>query len=87
MGRLLKAHLDLEQSHEYLRQKMDQKMKEQTWSMADMFECSDQDGKGYISLMDFQIILSQNMTKNYNMKDLEYLLRMYDSLGNRKISF
>ena len=53
MGRLLKAHLDLEQSHEYLRQKMDQKMKEQTWSMADMFECSDQDGKGYISLMDF----------------------------------
>ena len=75
----MKAHLDLEQSHEYLRQKMDQKMKEQTWSMADMFESSDHDGKGYISLLDFQIILSNNKSKNYNMKDLEYLLRMYDS--------
>ena len=62
-------------------------MKEQTWSIADMFESCDQDGKGYISLLDFQIILSNNKTKNYNMKDLEYLLRMYDSQGNRKISF
>ena len=55
--------------------------------MADMFESSDHDGKGYISLLDFQIILSNNKSKNYNMKDLEYLLRMYDSHGNRKISF
>jgi Ca2+-binding EF-hand superfamily protein len=65
-GRLLKAHLDLEQSHEYLRQKMDTKMKEQTWSLADMFEASDIDGRGYISLRDFHTILQNNKNKNFS---------------------
>lgn len=52
-SRLLKAHLDLEQSHEYLRQKLNERMKEQTWSLADLFEVADQDQKGYISVLDF----------------------------------
>lgn len=36
---------------------MDTKMKEQTWSLADMFEATDHDGKGHISLTDFQKVL------------------------------
>jgi|TARA_B110001450_G_scaffold189341_1_gene177454 hypothetical protein len=39
--RLLKAHLDLEQSHEYLRQNLKKKIKEQRWALVDIFNALD----------------------------------------------
>ena len=39
--RLLKAHLDLEQSHEYLRQNLKKKIKEQRWTLVDIFNALD----------------------------------------------
>lgn len=86
-ARLLKAHLDLEQSHEYLRQKLNVRMQEQGWSMEDLFAAADQDGKGYVSVLDFQTILGHRKSKNYAVKDLEYLLRMYDGQGSRRVTF
>lgn len=55
--------------------------------MADMFESADRDGKGNISVLDFQVILTNNKSKWYDMRDLEYLLRLYDKQGTRKIPF
>ena len=54
MGTLLKAHLDLEQSREYLRQKLNNKMDQNTWSTADLFEACDQEGKGYLTIRDME---------------------------------
>ena len=51
--RLLKAHLDLEQSHEYLRQNLDRKMREQEWTLDDLFDTLDSQRKGFIGLLDF----------------------------------
>tara|TARA_B110000285_G_C14975965_1_gene538982 strand:- start:65 stop:388 length:324 start_codon:yes stop_codon:yes gene_type:complete len=82
--RLLKAHLDLEQSHEYLRQNLKRKMKEQSWIMLDIFNAMDQEAKGYISILDFQTILGQRVNTT---QDIEYLLRMYDRVGDRRITF
>jgi len=53
--------------------------------MEDVYRSVDQDGKGYVSVLDLQIILSLNQGKNYNMRDLEFLLRLYDREGRRKI--
>ena len=89
MARLLKAYLDLEQSHEYLRQKLNAKMKQECWSFDNLFETCDIDGKGYISVLDLQLILSHSKNKNFCMKELEYLLKRYDRAGNltKKINF
>lgn len=64
-------------------------MQTENWEMEDMFDACDQDKKGYISVLDFQVVLSFNRNKNYNMRDIEYLLRMYDKDGmqSRKVSF
>jgi Ca2+-binding EF-hand superfamily protein len=90
-ARLLKGHLDLEQSHEYLRAKLNQRMQEQAWTMEDLFAATDKDQKGYVSVLDLQKILGQrsksNNPKSYAVKDLEYLLRMYDGQGSRRVSF
>jgi len=79
LQRLLKAHLDLEQSHDYLRLTLDHKMKDEQWTIAEIFEAADQENKGWVSILDVQVILSQNKNKNLNMGDLEYLFRMYDN--------
>ena len=55
--------------------------------MADMFESADRDGNGHISVLDFQVILTNNKSKWYDMRDLEYLLRLYDKQGTRMIPF
>ena len=52
-----------------------------------MFESADRDGKGHVSVLDFQVILTSNKSKWYDMRDLEYLLRLYDKQGTRKIQF
>ena len=82
MGTLLKAHLDLEQSREYLRQKLSAKMDQKTWSEADLFEAVDQDGKGYLTIRDFEAVM-----KKLGHKELEELVAMYDTVGNRKVTF
>ena len=62
-------------------------MQDQTWSIADLFEVADQEQKGYISVYDFQVILSHSKQKSSNMEDLAYLLRMYDTNGSRRVTF
>ena len=89
VARLLKAYLDLEQSHEYLRQKLAHRMKQENWSMADVFEACDHDGKSYISVLDLQMILSENKNAQFSLKDIEFLLKRYDKTGSlmKKIGF
>ena len=55
------------------------------YTLEDAFSTADHDKKGFISVLDFQIILSGNNQKNFNMKDLEYLLRMYDKVDMLKV--
>ena len=62
-------------------------MQQENWSMADVFDSVDSDGKGYVNQIDLQNILYQNKRKSYDGRDIEYLLRMYDTEGVRKIGF
>lgn len=55
------------------------------YTLEDAFSTADHDKKGFISVLDFQIILSGSSQSNFNMKDLEYLLRMYDNVDMRKV--
>lgn len=61
-------------------------MREQEWSLQDLFDTLDAQRKGFIGLLDFQLILGTR-NKNYTMNDIEYLLRMYDKQGDRRITF
>lgn len=56
------------------------------WNMYDVFNAVDAENKGFVSPLDIQRILLGNSQISINIKDLDFLLRIYDHQGNRKIS-
>lgn len=76
LRRLLRAHLDLEQSHEYMRQSLARKMQEQNWTIGELFEAADQDKKGYLAVRDFEQILGGTSQPPLRSDDAAYLLHL-----------
>ena len=62
-------------------------MQQQSWSLVQILEVADQDQKGFVSLLDLQRIVNWSPKRTYNSKDIEFLLRMYDTGGTRKVSY
>ena len=52
--RLLRAHLNLEQAHEYLRQRLARTRGHETWSLPEVFESLDMDRKGTLTIYDLE---------------------------------
>ena len=76
LQRLLRAHLDLEQSHEYMRQSLSRKMQEQNWTIGELFEAADLDKKGYLAVRDFEHILGGADQPPVRSNDAAYLLHL-----------
>ena len=57
MKRLLRAHLNLEQAHEYLRQRLARTRGTQKWSLKDIFDALDPERAGCLTVFDLEKII------------------------------
>ena len=86
----MRSHLDIEQSHDYLRQALCRKINQNAWSIGDLFEAADKEKKGFLSVGDFEWVLMQqadekngrgpsaiSMGTLCDPEDLGYLMRLY----------
>ena len=88
-NRLLRAHLNLEQAHEYLRQRFAKVRGQEAWSLNDVFSAADQDLKGSLTVYDLEkLIIEQKRGGSRTLVDeIELLIGMYDRSGYKKINF
>mmetsp|Transcript_12311 Transcript_12311/g.8957 ORF Transcript_12311/g.8957 Transcript_12311/m.8957 type:complete len:158 (+) Transcript_12311:318-791(+) len=59
MEKLLKTHVNLEQAHEYIRQRLRSKVRQENIALNDLFKVADQDQKGYLSCYDLEKVLTE----------------------------
>lgn len=87
--RVLKAHLNLEQAHEYLRQRLTKVRGAEGWSLRELFDAIDQERKGTLSVYDLEkLIIQQRKGGSRNIvEETELLVALYDRSGYGKISF
>ena len=57
--RLLRAHLNLEQAHEYLRQRLHKLRKAEDWSLEELFRTIDREETGSISVYDLERLIME----------------------------
>ena len=55
--RLLRAHLNLEQAHEYLRQRLARTRDSRNWSLEEIYNVIDSDRKGSITVFDLEKLI------------------------------
>ena len=87
--RLFKAHLNLEQAHEYLRQRLARTRGANNWSLQQIYEGLDDERKGTLSVYDLEkLVINQKRGGSRSIvEEIELLIAMYDRSGYGKISF
>lgn len=87
--RLLRAHLNVEQAHEFIRERFSKKAAAEGWSMDDLFEAVDTQSKNQLSIYDVEklIIDYKKSGSRTLIEDVELLFAMYDKRGAGRINF
>uniref|UniRef100_A0A7S3MHN6 EF-hand domain-containing protein n=1 Tax=Favella ehrenbergii TaxID=182087 RepID=A0A7S3MHN6_9SPIT len=87
--RLIRAHLNLEQAQEYLRQRAARTRGQNSWTMQEVFEALDMERKGSITVYDLErLIIEQKRGGSRSLVDeIELLINMYDRTGFHKICY
>lgn len=87
--RLLRAHLNLEQAHEYLRQRLARTRGVNNWSLKDIYDALDTERKGALTVYDLEKLVIQQRKGGSRsiVEEIELLIAMYDMAGYGKISF
>jgi len=87
--RLLRAHLNLEQAHEYLRQRLAKIRLTEAWSVEDLFKIVDRDENGSISVYDLERLIIEHKKGGSRslVEEIELVIAMYDRTGYHKITF
>lgn len=87
--RLLRAHLNLEQAHEYIRERFSKTLQNEGWRLEDIFELVDNQQKNTISIYDIEklIIEHKKCGSRTLMEEVELLMQMYDRGGANRINF
>ena len=87
--RLLRAHLNLEQAHEYLRQRLARSRGANVWSLREIYDCLDSDHKGTLTVYDLEklVMIQKKGGSRSIVEDIELLIAMYDREGFGKISY
>lgn len=85
----MKAHLNLEQAHEYLRQRLARARGSNAWSLLEIFEALDSDHKGSLTVYDLEkLVIQQKKGGSRSIVDeIELLIAMFDRTGYGKINF
>ena len=58
--RLLRAHLNLEQAHEYLRQRITKVCNVEAWDLKELFDVADCQSKGSVSIYDLERLIIEH---------------------------
>ena len=87
--RLLRAHLNVEQAHEYLRERFTKKCALENWRLEELFEVADSQNTNALSVYDIEklIIEHRKCGSKSLMDDVELLFAMYDRSGHCKINY
>ena len=87
--RLMRAHLNLEQAQEYLRQRASRTRGANSWSLQEAFETLDIERKGSVTVYDLErLIINQKKGGSRSIvDDIELLINMYDRTGFHKICY
>ena len=89
LKRLLRAHLNLEQAHEYLRQRLARTRGTQKWTLKEIFDVLDHERKGCLTVFDLErIIIDQRKGGAHNIvEEIELLVAIFDRSKQGKITF
>ena len=82
--KLLLTHLAEELNHEKLRKDLFEYLHSKGWTTDDTFNLADQDFKGFISILDFQVLLLKDPKVSSFLQHLDYLLRLYENDETRR---
>jgi len=87
--RLLRAHLNVEQAHEYIRERFSKKVDTEGWRLEEMFEAVDTQGSNRLSIYDVEklIINYKKSGSRTLIEDVELLFAMYDKQKVGRINF
>ncbi|CDW85220.1 ef hand family protein [Stylonychia lemnae] len=88
LRKLTKAHLNIEQSHEYLRDRVQKLLQSENTSVQKGFTELDRGSKGYLSLYDIEDLLSEykRLRASEVVKDAEFILNLYDKKQEKRLS-
>ena len=89
LKKLLRAHLNLEQAHEYLRQRLARLRGAEGWSLRQLFDAMDYENKGTLTIYDLEkLVIQQKRGGSRNIvEEVELLVALYDRSGYGKVSF
>jgi Ca2+-binding EF-hand superfamily protein len=84
--RLLRAHLNVEQAHEYLRERFTKKVAAEGWQLEDIFSAVND--ANTLSIYDIErlIIEYKKSGSRTLIEDVELLFAMYDKSGSGRIN-
>ena len=87
--RLLRAHLNLEQAHEYLRKRLARTRGAQNWSLKEIYDVLDHERTGSLTVFDLEkIVIKQRKGGARSIvEEIELLVAMFDRSHSSKISF
>lgn len=83
----MKAHLNVEQAHEYMRARFQKTIQTEGWSLNEIFRMLDHENKSYLSVYDLEGLLMTLRKSNQAMEDVELLMFMYDRKEDRRITY
>ena len=81
--------MNLEQAHEYLRQRLSKARISNAWTFREIFDALDTERKGVITVYDLEKLVIQRKKGGSRsiVEDIELLIAMYDMSGFGKINF
>lgn len=85
----MRAHLNLEQAHEYLRQRLARTRQNHDWSLDEVFTVLDSDVKGSISIFDIEKLIIEHKKSGSRtlVDDVDLLIQMYDRTSYQRIVY
>ena len=84
----MKAHLNVEQSHEYIRDRLQKVLVQENTSVINSFSELDKKGRGYLSVYDIEDLLSEykRLRASEVVKDAEIIINLYDKKQEKRIT-
>jgi Ca2+-binding EF-hand superfamily protein len=87
LRRMVRAHINIEHSHEYLRNRVNRVILNNNTSLRGIFEELDHQRKGYFNIFDIENMLELQREKVEAIRDVGLLMHKYDKSQQKRIYF
>lgn len=78
LRRIIRAHINIEHSHEYLRNRVNRFLTNYNVSLREIFEELDHQKKAYFTIFDIENLLELQREKKEAIRDVGLLMQKYD---------